>query len=356
MIIQMAGPADYPAWDGYVRAHPQGLAYQMTPFFRTIHQAYGFGIFPFMARTGTRIQGVLPLVHLHLPGRRGALISLPYCDAAGVLADSPALERTLVTHVLAHARDQGFPLVSLRCQDLFASIPPDLTCYLSKVRMVLELPRQACDLMASFKAKVRSQVKKPLRDGLTCTIGGRELLHPFFKIIRENMRDLGSLTHSAGWFQSLMAAFGSQAHIGVVWLPNGQAAAAGLILCHARTVSLPWASSLRRFNRLNPNMLLYWSFLSFAVSQGYQQVDFGRSSPGEGTFRFKKQWGARPHPLHWVDFDPHKAARSLSLGVVPRISEKGRPAIREKAEAILSRFPVSLLTFLAGHTRKYISL
>ena len=25
----------------------------------------------------------------------------------------------------------------------------------------------------------------------------------------------------------------------------------------------------------------------------------GRSSPNEGTYRFKEQWGARPVPLHW---------------------------------------------------------
>ena len=27
--------------------------------------------------------------------------------------------------------------------------------------------------------------------------------------------------------------------------------------------------------------------------------DFGRSTPGEGTFKFKEQWGAQPVPLHW---------------------------------------------------------
>jgi hypothetical protein len=27
--------------------------------------------------------------------------------------------------------------------------------------------------------------------------------------------------------------------------------------------------------------------------------DFGRSTPNEGTFKFKEQWGATPIPLHW---------------------------------------------------------
>ena len=33
-------------------------------------------------------------------------------------------------------------------------------------------------------------------------------------------------------------------------------------------------------------------------SDGYRTFDFGRSTPDEGTFHFKKQWGAAP-PLHW---------------------------------------------------------
>jgi hypothetical protein len=28
-------------------------------------------------------------------------------------------------------------------------------------------------------------------------------------------------------------------------------------------------------------------------------LDFGRSTPDEGTYRFKEQWGARPVRLHW---------------------------------------------------------
>jgi hypothetical protein len=39
--------------------------------------------------------------------------------------------------------------------------------------------------------------------------------------------------------------------------------------------------------------------LSFAVEQGFTSFDFGRSTPNEGTFHFKKQWGAEPVPLVW---------------------------------------------------------
>ena len=46
-------------------------------------------------------------------------------------------------------------------------------------------------------------------------------------------------------------------------------------------------------------MLLYSSALEYACQEGFQHFDFGRSTPGSGTYRFKEQWGARPVPLRW---------------------------------------------------------
>ena len=46
-------------------------------------------------------------------------------------------------------------------------------------------------------------------------------------------------------------------------------------------------------------MFLYWSALELTCERGYRLFDFGRSTPGEGTYRFKEQWGAKPVQLYW---------------------------------------------------------
>ena len=46
-------------------------------------------------------------------------------------------------------------------------------------------------------------------------------------------------------------------------------------------------------------MLLYWSLLEYSSDHGYTTFDFGRSSVEASTYRFKAQWGAEPHQLHW---------------------------------------------------------
>jgi hypothetical protein len=39
--------------------------------------------------------------------------------------------------------------------------------------------------------------------------------------------------------------------------------------------------------------------LRFAIERRFTEFDFGRSTPQEGTYRFKEQWGARPRQLYW---------------------------------------------------------
>jgi hypothetical protein len=46
-------------------------------------------------------------------------------------------------------------------------------------------------------------------------------------------------------------------------------------------------------------MLLYWSVLKYGCESGFSRFSFGRSTPDEGTYRFKKQWGAQPKQLFW---------------------------------------------------------
>ena len=80
---------------------------------------------------------------------------------------------------------------------------------------------------------------------------------------------------------------------------NGEPVAAGITVGFKEYVEIPWASSLKRFNKFSPNMCLYWEAMKTGVSDGYRTFDFGRSTKDSGTYRFKAQWGAEPRPLAW---------------------------------------------------------
>ena len=126
-------------------------------------------------------------------------MSLPYCDAGGILADSTSIADSLLNHALDFANGNGIRFVEIRSAESFGDVSSDNSLNTEKVRMLLPLSIDAGTLMAGFKSKLRSQIRKPKKDGLNVQIGGAELLDDFYPVFVKNMRDLGSPVHCKGW-------------------------------------------------------------------------------------------------------------------------------------------------------------
>jgi len=90
----------------------------------------------------------------------------------------------------------------------------------------------------------------------------------------------------------------NHSHI-IVIRKDGKPVAGAFLVGYKKRLEIPWASSLREFNRLGINMRLYWEVLKYAIEKDYDVFDFGRSTLGSGTYRFKKQWGAQPIQCYW---------------------------------------------------------
>ena len=121
---------------------------------------------------------------------------------------------------------------------------------------------------------------------------------PVYEVFARNMRDLGTPVYSQRLFHEGLSRFPDQSRLFVV-RAQGQPVAASLVHWTGRDIEVPWASALREFNPLCANVFLYWNMLQFAIGRGSRAFDFGRSTPGEGTYHFKKQWGAAARELVW---------------------------------------------------------
>jgi len=330
-------------WDTFVDAHPQAGPYHRWAWSQAVRQAYGFHQVSLVALREDQVAGVLPLVHMKLPGARGRLVSLPYCDFGGPLSVDEGTNTLLIEYAMEFAEAQSVKEVVLRRQTAGASGT-------GKVLMRLALPESSTLLMQSFSAKLRSQIKKPQREGLTVIRGGEELLEHFYRVFAKNMRDLGSPAHSLGWFTRVVRGFQDFGRVWVAYLPDGRPAAAAITLDQGRVTYVPWASSVREYNPHNPNMLLYWAMLSGAAEAGQRAFEFGRCTPGEGTHRFKKQWGAEPLDLAWDVYDP--ATRKV------KCAESGARAstLRRMAESCWRRLPLWAANVAGPLLRRYISL
>ena len=302
-------PAD---WDAYVTGHTSGIFSHLHGWGGVLASTYRLPLFRLAAReTGRRgrIVGVLPLILFALPDSDKRLISLPYTDAAGILADDQDISRRLLTAALELAFDLGADHLELRqAGDAAFSDPWPVGIHHRphsfKVGLSRELPSSSDILWGRLDAKVRNQVRKARKGGCSARIGGDELAGDFYAVFSENMRDLGSPVHSFGLFAGLLEKL--SARLIVIFVEETPVAAA-MVFRHGATLFNPWASSLRRCRPLCPNMLLYWTMLAHAADTGCRRFDFGRSTPGAATCRFKLQWGAGMQPLVW-----HVFSRGLS--------------------------------------------
>ncbi len=175
----------------------------------------------------------------------------------------------------------------------------DLPVKEHKVTFYLELPDDPDTLMSSFKAKLRSQIRRPMKEGITGEVGALNLLDEYYEVFSHNMRDLGTPVYSKNLFKTILQETPDNSRIVIVRTKEGKAIGGAFIHGYKQRMEIPWASTLRAYNRLSPNMLLYWEVLQYAVKAGYKVFDFGRCSRDSGTYRFKKQWGSTEIPLYW---------------------------------------------------------
>lgn len=285
------------AWDAYIASHPGGSLYHLSAWSHLIEGLYGHQQYHWRAYCDERLVGVLPLTRLRSRLFGDYLVSLPFVNYGGALADSPAIEAQLMQAAGAAAARLGCSHIEFR--DVAARAAGAWPVRTDKVAMELELPETPDLLWQALGSKVRAQVRRPLKEGgMEVASGGLELLAPFYAVFSRNMRDLGTPVYPQAMFQRILQTLPEHARIVLVRYRQ-QPVAAGFLLQYRSRMEIPWASSLQEHNRLGVNMLMYWHALQQAIAAGCRVFDFGRSSVDSGTYRFKKQWGAQPRQLHW---------------------------------------------------------
>lgn len=292
VTVSVAGRVDGAAWESYLETRGDATGYHSWRWRRVFADAFGHEPVYLLAREGGVITGVLPMVQIKslLFGR--TLTSLPFVNYGGVKADAPEIGRALVARAHQEALERRCSHVELRHVDRQFS---ELPCKTHKVAMHLPLEGALWD---ALDRKVRNQIRKAEKSGLVVERGGAALVDDFYSVFARNMRDLGTPVYSRRLFEEVLRVFPDRAQIHVVRL-NGAPIAAGVTYRTPQMVQLPWASSLRPYNSLCANVLLYWDAIQYAQQAGAPVFDMGRSTPNEGTFKFKSQWGAAPVPLHW---------------------------------------------------------
>lgn len=340
--VTEASSADRDGWDRFVAADRAGEAGHRWALLDALHEVFGQRVVRLVAKRGDAVVGVLPLVvQKSFVGRFAT--SVPYLNYAGILGEDSFVRRGLAEAAARVADDERVDRLELRGRD-GSDLP--LPVWPGKNAYAMDLPTSEGALGAALGAKLRSQIKRPGKEG--CIVGiedprrGRDA---FYGLLARKWHELGSPLLPRSFFTAMESAFGPDFEY-VVVRRSGVPVAAGVLLRAASRVEIPWAASDRSYDRLSVNMLLYWGALARAIERGATAFDFGRSTPGSGNARFKLQWGAVERPLLWNvrtrgdrgrASEPGGRGRSWAAAIWRRLPEA---AVRTIGPALAARVPL----------------
>ena len=281
-------------WDNFIQQH-SASGYHQSTWFSLIKKSFGHSTRILIAEDERgNIIGGLPLTFFSSKLFGKFAISIPYVNYGGVVSDYFDIAQKLIQLAQDIRAEEGLSHIEIRTmQSGLANNSLD-----KKVSMVLALPSSNDDLEKNLGAKIRAQYKKAESYSPHVKFGKLELLDDFYKVFARNMRDLGTPVYSKTWFANILNEEKIKSTLIVVYMDN-KPVSTGFLVGSNNILEIPWASTIQSANAKNANMWMYRQILAFAISEKYQYFDFGRSTLGAGTYKFKKQWGAIAYAHHW---------------------------------------------------------
>ncbi len=329
-------------WDDYVDNNPNAGHCHLSAWREVIFETYGHRSYYLWSCTEDKVEGILPFILMRDLRFRRTLVSMPFLDDGGICADNPETAQALVQAAQELAKKLGADDIDFRHRHESGL---GLQGHGKKLTLVLNLNRDSEQLWTGFNAKVRNQVRKAEKSGLSISWHRAEGLRDFYNVFSINMHALGSPVHSFKLFEEILKRFDHNAKL-ILVRQEGRIVGGALCLFFKKTVLVPWASSLLAYRSLCPNNLMYWEAIRWSCENGFRRFDFGRSSPGSGTYRFKKQWGAVEEALHWESGLKDQAGSAMINADDPRYGA---------VTALWRKLPLSLTRLIGPRIRGRLS-
>lgn len=329
VTVQEAPGSD---WDPFVMRYPGSSIYHLSGWTAVAREVFGHRALCLESRDASgSLLGVLPVIQQKSWLLGNFATSVAFFNYGGPLAADPLVAQQLMIRASEAAEALG-------CRYLeFRDVQPRLGEWsrrTDKITLRLQLPDTVEALSKGLGSKLRSQVKRAEREGVQCRTGSTALLDDFYRVFAENMRDLGTPVYPKRFFEAILKRFEEYCQL-VVIESGGEPWAAAFLLFWRGCAEVPWASCRAKAKPLGANMKLYWELLSRAIGRGCTAFDFGRSTIDSGTYRFKRQWGAEPMPLHWYRWERRGNGAETAAG-------EDRGKAMQVATAIWQRLPLPI--------------
>lgn len=284
--------ATCPAWDGYVRAAPDGLPLHLSGWREVMSRTHGYETAYLLAQRSGRIAGVLPLFFVRSLLVGNTAMTLP----GGLCADDDETAAALIHHGQELARQANMRrLVVLDGRRAWAA---GLETHSSHVHWTVDVRQGPEALWNQLDRNLRRQVRMARSNGVDVAIDRTgQALDAFYDVFSRFTHEAGTPVYSRRFLEHVVDTFPGGFNIALVRLA-GQPIGGFFQLEMGRSMVGMWGATLHAHLALRPNYLAYWSLLEDAARRGFHTLDMGRSPAGSTASAFKGQWGGVCSPVY----------------------------------------------------------
>ena len=294
-----------------VERNPHGSVYHLWEWGEVLSLTYGYPKYYLTAAHNDKVVGVFPLAHVNSRIYGNRLISLPFCEYGGPLADSSLGDQDTLLIIEALLDAAGKLARSLKVQYVETRSPSrgvacdcitakDYHNVRSYVTFRVNLSVELDELWAGLHRKTRNAVKKPMKEGVTVKdVEESEELEPYYGLYLQTQKRHGTPPHDQKLFEKLYDAFSDAGKIRLLMAEyQGNPIGGVIMLLHDKTIF--WWNNVTdiKHRSLNPTNLLLWKIIEWGAQNGYHTLDLGRTRKGTAIYHFKSRWGGREAHLY----------------------------------------------------------
>ena len=288
--VEIVDPLTYPAWDDLVLETQAYSFFLSSAWARVLAESYAYKPMFFCVMDSGRIVGLIALMEIRslITGRRA--VSLPFSDYCEPILQDANLQHRLISAIRQQARKRAWRTVEFRGGNGFSTARPCALHY----HHTIDLSGTENELFASFRDSTRRNVRKAVRQGVSCSHhNSMEFVRVFYQLHCLTRRRHGLPPQPFRFFRKL------QEHIlahdkGMVMVCSyrGNPIAAGVFLFLGDKALYKYGASSLDYQSLRPNNLLFWEAMKWCSQQGCQTLSLGRTDPRDkGLLQFKRGWG-----------------------------------------------------------------
>jgi len=292
--VRPALVSDQHAWTRFVDAHPDAGVFHDWRWLPLIHSVFGHTDRSLIAHRGDEMVGILPLMEVRTWLFGHTLVSLPFCQWAGILTLDDGAESALRSAAIDLAQTLQVSHLEWRnTAPTRSGLPAQSELYVRFRRSIAD------DDEANLKAiprKQRAMVRKGIANGLSARPCTTEEFHELYA---DNVHRHGTPCAPMSFFKGIQSAFGNDCEMLLVVDSDGTPLSSVLTLYWRNEVFPFYAGDTSQARHRAANDFKYWEVMRRGARRGCKVFNYGRSKRATGSFDFKRNWGFEPEALHY---------------------------------------------------------